>query len=292
MLELASRAEVDDLSRLFQGFSRAFDDIVRSGQPRMALEMTLVRLARRPPLLPLDELLVACGRSRAAPRRQPPPRVRLPRGRGWRLPVAAGSSLTSSSISPAVVTTEPGIPRTRGALALVESPRIAAPEPPLPVPERRVDNGPVVVPIPIAVGPATDLDTWRAIVERVRETRPPLASVLEHALPLEIGATARRRRFRPERRLSRRSCQRARRARALDARGPRALRRADTGRARRSSANPPHGVLTVAAIDAEPPRRGARQGARGRRRLTPGPGGHPSVRRPASRRSKLPTGEG
>src|SRR5579884_1547465 len=38
VVDLASRAEVDDLSRCFQGFSRAFDDIVRSGQPRMALE--------------------------------------------------------------------------------------------------------------------------------------------------------------------------------------------------------------------------------------------------------------
>src|SRR5580698_9268673 len=57
VVELAGRAEADDLSRLFQGFSRAFDEIVRSGQPRMALEMALVRLARRPPLLPLDELL-------------------------------------------------------------------------------------------------------------------------------------------------------------------------------------------------------------------------------------------
>jgi DNA polymerase-3 subunit gamma/tau len=30
-------------------------------------------------------------------------------------------------------------------------------------------------------------DAWRAILERVRATRPALASVLEHALPLEVG---------------------------------------------------------------------------------------------------------
>jgi DNA polymerase-3 subunit gamma/tau len=54
---LAQKAEVDDLTRLHQGFSKAFDDIVKSGQPRAALEMTLVRLARRPPLLPVEELL-------------------------------------------------------------------------------------------------------------------------------------------------------------------------------------------------------------------------------------------
>ncbi len=36
---LSEGAEPDDLSRLFRGFSRAFDDISRSGQPRLALEM-------------------------------------------------------------------------------------------------------------------------------------------------------------------------------------------------------------------------------------------------------------
>ncbi len=54
---LASDADVDDLARLYQGFSRSFDEIARSGQPRASLEMALVRLARRPPLLPVDDLL-------------------------------------------------------------------------------------------------------------------------------------------------------------------------------------------------------------------------------------------
>src|SRR5262249_39086911 len=54
---LVAGASVDDLTRLHQGFSRAFDDVVRSGQPRAAFEMALVRLAQRPPLLPLDELV-------------------------------------------------------------------------------------------------------------------------------------------------------------------------------------------------------------------------------------------
>ncbi len=55
--ELAGRSQVDDLTRLHQGLSRSFDDIARSLVPRAALEMTLVRLARRPPLVPIDELV-------------------------------------------------------------------------------------------------------------------------------------------------------------------------------------------------------------------------------------------
>jgi DNA polymerase-3 subunit gamma/tau len=55
--QLAAGADPDDLLRLHQGFAQGFDDVVRSGQPRAALEMLLVRLARRPPLVPIDHLL-------------------------------------------------------------------------------------------------------------------------------------------------------------------------------------------------------------------------------------------
>jgi DNA polymerase-3 subunit gamma/tau len=51
VMDLAARGDADDLTRLYQGFSRSYDEIARSSHPRMALEMTLVRLARRPPLL-------------------------------------------------------------------------------------------------------------------------------------------------------------------------------------------------------------------------------------------------
>ena len=61
VLTLAQDANLDDLTRLHQGFSDGYDDVVRSGQPRSALEMLLVRLSRRPPLLPLDELLNRLG---------------------------------------------------------------------------------------------------------------------------------------------------------------------------------------------------------------------------------------
>jgi DNA polymerase III subunit gamma/tau len=61
VMELAKKSDTDDLTRIFTGLSRGFDEIVKSGQVRAALEMTLVRLARRPQLLPLDELLLRLG---------------------------------------------------------------------------------------------------------------------------------------------------------------------------------------------------------------------------------------
>jgi DNA polymerase III subunit gamma/tau len=53
---LVAEADADDLSRLYHGFSQGFDEVVKNERPRMALEMLLVRLARRPPLLPIDEI--------------------------------------------------------------------------------------------------------------------------------------------------------------------------------------------------------------------------------------------
>ena len=54
---LAERTSGDDLVRLHQGFSSGFDDVVRSGQIRASLELLLVWLARRPALIPIDDLV-------------------------------------------------------------------------------------------------------------------------------------------------------------------------------------------------------------------------------------------
>ena len=61
VLALAQTTDIDDLTRVFSGFSRAYDEIAKSVAPRAQMEVTLVRLARRPPLLPLDELLGRLG---------------------------------------------------------------------------------------------------------------------------------------------------------------------------------------------------------------------------------------
>ncbi len=125
---LAARADGDDLTRLHQGFSRAFDDIVRSGQPRASLEMALVRLARRPPLLPIDELLRRLGDLErriaggggpppAAGPDRPPPRP------------AAPQSPPRRSASPAeALPSEPARPEpSRAEPARVEPPRAEPP---------------------------------------------------------------------------------------------------------------------------------------------------------------------
>jgi DNA polymerase-3 subunit gamma/tau len=233
VVQLAARADTDDLSRLFQGFSRAFDEIVRSGQPRMALEMALVRLARRPPLLALDELLARVGdleRRLGAPPTAPAP----PRGggsggsaRGTHGPSATMASSAPMSDPVSVSVSVPLPPtRTHGALALVETPvaavapaeapravvampvprAVPAPPPPPAVARSQVpapgfappNAAPVASPAASPAAPTAplppssppDLDAWRAIVDGVRQARPPLASVLEHAMPLRVEREA------------------------------------------------------------------------------------------------------
>lgn len=54
---IAQCAAADDLMRLHLGFSNGFDQVVFAPMQRSALEMLLVRLALRPPLLPIDDIV-------------------------------------------------------------------------------------------------------------------------------------------------------------------------------------------------------------------------------------------
>ena len=158
---LATRTDVDDLTRLHQGFSRAFDDIVRSGQPRASLEMALVRLARRPPLLPIDELLrrlsdmerrlgggapSGAAPSGAAPRGGPPGPGGAPPGPARR----PGAGMTSSETSPA------GPPPAPVAPAPLAFPPPAPPAPPphAAAPARPLAPEPAPAPAPAPARPA------------------------------------------------------------------------------------------------------------------------------------------
>ncbi|MGH7293933.1 MAG: DNA polymerase III subunit gamma/tau, partial [Polyangiaceae bacterium] len=65
------------------------------------------------------------------------------------------------------------------------------PPPPSPPPVTHVAQVVQAPASPVAhapQAPAADLDVWRAILDRVRARRPALASVLEHAIPIETSA--------------------------------------------------------------------------------------------------------
>jgi hypothetical protein len=256
VVALAARADVDDLSRLFQGFSRAFDEIVRSGQPRTALEMALVRLARRPPLLPLDELLSRLGDLEKRLGGQPPPGP-APRGGpggGGGGGGGGGRTVGTPASEPSRVPCRldpPAPPRSHGALALVvpqpatggrEIARPGARE------RARCHRGARRRPRSPAPSERAIVD-WRVLARCGRKAH--VASVFEHAVPLELNGRRVTRRIRPERELLRgpapASPSRWRRLTARD--------RAITFRRPRKvavdlSARPGPSLKTVASIDA------------------------------------------
>jgi hypothetical protein len=180
VLELARAASSDDLIRLHQGFAQSFDDVVRSGQPRAALEMLLVRLARRPPLLPIDDLI---GRLSALERRlgggaaQTRERSSGPRAEAP-LPLRPDAPPASSAPPP-----EPR-PLRREVVRAAPAPPAEPPPEPARAPDRAADAA-LPPATPLEGGP--DIVAWRAIVESFMSERPELGAFLARAVPLEVG---------------------------------------------------------------------------------------------------------
>ena len=212
--ELADATNADDLIRLHQGFSQGFDDVVRSGQPRAALEMLLVRLARRPPLLPVDELvrrLAALEHRLGAPRgpgagpggpsNQPPPsRATQPPPQ----PAPPMPELRPRTADPrpregrSVESTRPEAPaegRKEPPPRRVEAERRPEIDPDfaIPYPEQRDEKkaearAVSVPPRPLQSEPKPeDLAAFRAIVDRVNERRAELAAFVSRAAILSLA---------------------------------------------------------------------------------------------------------
>ena len=181
VISLAAATNLDDLMRLHQGFSAGFDDVIRSGQPRAALEMLLVRLARRPPLLPMDELLYRLGALEQ----------RL-------LAASPKSAPTRATAAPRPVTPEKGIGSTpsrgRSREPTTQSPRRTEnrdsdrdEEPP--------DAGAEPAELSIDAKRESDqndaaqvlLVNWQELVDLIALDRPDIAAVLEHAVPICVS---------------------------------------------------------------------------------------------------------
>jgi len=225
---MAQNAEVDDLLRLHLGISQSFDQVVQAPQQRAAFEMMLVRLARRPPLLPVDELI---GRLSQLEKRMHggggataarPPAGGRPRSmtetvsadQGWPSASAQGRPLQGAaraSEATAARLESVQAPAARSEAQPIQAvaaepveamqpapqsqPRSQPPKPSQPPRSqpRALETAPEpIVPRPTVestVTPQGHID-WRAIVDRVRQANPGLGSVMEHAVPLTVGADA------------------------------------------------------------------------------------------------------
>lgn len=265
VLALAHKSDADDLTRIFTGLSRGFDDIVKSGQVRSNLEMTIVRLARRPPLLPLDELLSRLGElEKRLATGAPPPPARggggSGGGSGGRRPESHASVTSdmggatvatpfhapagpSLGFAPAPLAHASPISSKRsvdarmggshdetavhGALALEVAPEPVPPPPARNVPAQQFEVKKPADPVspsvkpsasPQAAAPASSalpsssvipstiassgapssgipssstkeseaITTWRLLLDRVRKVSPPVAAMLDLAIPITV----------------------------------------------------------------------------------------------------------
>ncbi|HEY6079774.1 MAG TPA: DNA polymerase III subunit gamma/tau, partial [Polyangiaceae bacterium] len=176
--QLVAGADADDLTRLYHGFSQGFDEVVKSERPRAAFEMLLVRLARRPPLLPIDDLVarlsalerrLSGGAPAAQPQQRQAPAPRPPH----ETPAAeqqAYAGRPREPRSPAPSSKPTG--DDRGG------------EPP--VATRSVGGQP-----PLATRSVAELDQiYTQLLAVLEADRPELAAMLGHAIPLKLEPEA------------------------------------------------------------------------------------------------------
>ncbi|MEI8254605.1 MAG: DNA polymerase III subunit gamma/tau [Deltaproteobacteria bacterium] len=209
VIAIARECDRSDLERLFHAWSRTTDDVARAREQRWVLEMALVRLAHRPPLLPVDDLvqrLVDLEKRLGAGGGGDPPRGPTAGGGAGGRPVGAAPTGGRVGAAPA-----PGGARMMGDgemraggtssataasaaapawLARAQS-RASEPAPSVVVVETRPSAPP---PAPAKIVPpvemldtrdaARSLETWATLVESMEAG--PIA-ILKHAVPLEVN---------------------------------------------------------------------------------------------------------
>jgi len=163
-----------EIERAFTGLSKLVDEVARSHYPKIVLEMGLVRLADRPPLRPIGELITKLETIHG----------RLFGGAGSSRPGSGGidNSSTGNSSRRENSTT---------AQKISSSPTKPA------APARKRSSGPSTTASidrteraaePTAARSKGDLPlVWEEIVAALKQVRPALAAVLEHGVPLEIS---------------------------------------------------------------------------------------------------------
>jgi DNA polymerase-3 subunit gamma/tau len=177
---LSGKTSSDDLSRLFQGMSRALDEIARSGTPRASFEMAALRLSRRPPLMPLDVILERLGdlerrlggASGGGPR---PPSG--PSGGG-----GGGGQSRTTSVSAPVARFEPlRAVSTHGPVARAEAiaPAFAEASGEPGAAQSAVSVAP---PQPSAILDEPSLSVLKGVVARLREDKPMWGAFLENGV--------------------------------------------------------------------------------------------------------------
>ncbi len=166
---LAESESALELQRLFAGMSKLVDEVAHAPQPRLSLEMGLVRLATRPKLEDLSQLLARLdGAADDTPKKKVPVEPK------------SQSAALDERFSPPP---EPDIPHPAEQSQPVVGARADEPAAEAPA-EREVvfaghpEPAAALSPPPTPSGPFS----WPALVDYVQEGNPALAAVLAHGV--------------------------------------------------------------------------------------------------------------
>jgi DNA polymerase-3 subunit gamma/tau len=170
LLPRAGKFSREELHTYFRILLEAHDEIARSPFPRLVLEMTLTRLARKKPILSIQEVLEKLQELEA------------------RLSGEAPVSLPPRKERPALK--EPPPAKAGGAAAEPEDTE----EEEVPGEAAEIPEGPVAAvaeeaPEEAAEPPPGFGGVWQDFVHFAKKKKPPFASLLEHARPLILNDT-------------------------------------------------------------------------------------------------------
>ncbi|MFW2390294.1 MAG: DNA polymerase III subunit gamma/tau [Polyangiales bacterium] len=176
--------DILELQRAFRATSIVMDEMAHSPNPKLMLEMGLVRVATRPPLHSVAELLARLdalqgnpgsggdpsgGRQPRKPSQRPAPRANKPQS------------------SPKAQTKAE--PKAESKAEVVPEPEPKPPEPTQPIMPAtkhsggfQTSAGEVLTPIRRAA-----LQEWEELVGTLEQQQPALAAVLEHGIPKAVG---------------------------------------------------------------------------------------------------------
>jgi DNA polymerase-3 subunit gamma/tau len=184
--ELIADVDVLELQRVFRATSMVMDEMAQSQNPKLMLEMGLVRVATRPPLRSVAELIArldavqgAGGSGGASTGGERPKRAKKPAPSTAPAPRKAQAAPEESRpVAPASAEQEPAAEAT-------PKPRDPS-QPVMPATKAsskfQTSSGEVLTPIRRAA-----LQEWEQMVGRLSQEQPALAAVLEHGVPKAVG---------------------------------------------------------------------------------------------------------
>jgi DNA polymerase-3 subunit gamma/tau len=212
-VKLAMTHSPQQLERTFAGLSQLVDEVGQTATPQLVLEMGLVRLADRPPLQPLSELLARLAALEArmqggggpSPDRGAGPAGGGGPSRGPRR-TAPGQAQAGSDqphdlraqarVAPHPRRGDPSSPPRRPLDGGIAGEDVSVPPSFVPPPTPVVQAGAAPAAAPAAASAALDAghgevpEAWQRIVATLQETQPALGAVLEHGVPVQVDEDA------------------------------------------------------------------------------------------------------